>query len=334
MVRWGIIGAGVIADVRMAPAIRQATGCELVAVQARDAAKAAAFAEKHSAARHYTDVAALVADPQVDAVYIASPNYLHAEQTILAAQHGKHVLCEKPMALTLDECQAMIDACRTHGVRLMIGYMMRFHAVHQRAREMVEFGFLGEPKLARAHFLFQLPRPGPNNWRQQPALSGGGAVMDVAVHCVDLLRFLLSREVEAVSAFAAHDPSTYPSDETTAILLRFEGNVQGAVEVSFGVPYASNDFALYGSQGTLLGADSLGQEPTGSLRALSAEGISDVPLRPVNMYVAEVEHFARRIAEGQEPAISGEEGLQMQRIALAVYDAVRTGQMVRSPSGF
>jgi glucose-fructose oxidoreductase len=232
------------------------------------------------------------------------------------------------MALTLDECQAMMDACRAHSVQLMIGFMMRFHAVHQRAREMVESGFLGEPRLARAQLLFQLPRPGLNNWRQQPALAGAGAVMDVAVHCVDLLRFLLGREVEAVSAFADHDPAKYPSDETTVVLLRFEGNVQGTVEVSFGVPYASNDFALYGSQGTLLGTDTLGQEPTGSLRALSADGISDVPLRPVNMYVAEVEYSARCIAEGQEPTISGEEGMQVQRIALAVYEAVRTGQVV------
>jgi len=328
VLRWGIIGAGIIADVRMAPAIRQTPGCELVAVQARDAARAAAFAAKHGAARHYTDVEALVADPQVDAIYIASPNYLHAEQTILAAQHGKHVLCEKPMALTLDECQAMIDACQTHNVRLMIGFMMRFHAAHQRAREMVESGFLGEHKLARAHFLFQLPRPGPDNWRQQPALAGGGAVMDVGVHCVDLLRFLLGTEVEAVSAFADHNPTTYPSDETTVILLRFEGNVQGTVEVSFGVPYASNDFALYGSQGALLGTDTLGQKPTGRLRALSADGTSDVPLKPVNMYVAETEHFARCIAEGRESTISGQEGLQVQRIALAVYEAIRTGQMV------
>jgi 1,5-anhydro-D-fructose reductase (1,5-anhydro-D-mannitol-forming) len=332
MLCWGIIGAGVIADVRMAPAIREATGCELVAVQARDAAKAAAFAARHGVARHYTDVAALVADPQVDAVYIASPNVLHAEQTILAAQHGKQVLCEKPMALTLEECQAMVDACRAHGVQLMIGFMMRFHAAHQQARAMVKSGFLGEPKLARAHFLFQLPQPGPDNWRQQPSLSGGGAVMDVAVHCVDVLRFLLGREVEAVSAFADHDPATYPSDETTVILLRFEGNVQGAVEVSFGVPYASNDFALYGSQGTLLGTDTLGQEPTGSLRALSAAGVSDLPLRPVNMYVAEVEHFARCIAEGREPATSGEEGWQVQRIALAIYEAICCGSVSSSAS--
>ncbi len=328
MVHWGIIGAGVIADVRMAPAIQQAAGCELVAVQARDAAKSAAFATRHGVARHYTDVEALVTDPQVDAVYIASPNYLHAEQTILAAQHGKHVLGEKPMALTPDECQAMIDACQTYGVRLMIGFMMRFHAAHRRAREIVESGFLGETKLARAHFLFRLPHPGPNNWRQQPTLSGGGAVMDVAVHCVDLLHFLLGREVEAVSAFADHDPATYPSDETTTILLRLEGNVQGAVEVSFGVPYASNDFALYGSQGTIIGRNTLGQEPTGELYTLSAKGRVSHDLTPVNMYVAQAEHFARCIEENREPITGGQEGLRNLEIALAIYESIRTQRVV------
>jgi predicted dehydrogenase len=143
-----------------------------------------------------------------------------------------------------------------------------------------------------------------------------------------------ARDAAKAAAFADHDPAMYPSDETTVILLRFEGNVQGIVEVSFGVPYTSNDFALYGSQGTLLGTDTLGQEPTGSLRALSADGISDVPLRPVNMYVAEAEHLARCIAEGREPATSAEEGLQVQRIALAVYEAVRTGQVVSIASLF
>ena len=132
--KFGIIGAGIIADVRMAPAIKEARGCELVAVQARDSEKARAFAAKHDVAHWYADWRELLANQEVDAVYIATPPFLHPEQAISSAQAGKHVLLEKPMANTLVECDDIIAACVDADVRLGMCFMMRFHPVQQPSK--------------------------------------------------------------------------------------------------------------------------------------------------------------------------------------------------------
>lgn len=329
-IRFGIIGAGVIADVRMAPAIREAVGSELVAVHARKPEKAEAFAQRHNVPRWYTDWRALLADDAVDAVYIATPPYEHMEQTVAAAQAGKHVLCEKPMAITLEECDRMIAACREADVRLGLCFMMRFHPVHQRIRQLVTEGFLGQPKMAEARITFELADKSPEAFRVQPALGGGGAVMDVGVHCVDTLRFLLGREVEAVAAFSDHDPSVYPSDETTVMALRFQGDVPAAVGVSFGIPFAGrSNVELYGSAGSLFSVDTLGQESSGRFIAVSAEGAREESPPVYNQYVALVDEFITAVQEGREPVPGGADGRQAQAIALAAYESIRTGQVVR-----
>ena len=329
-IRFGIIGAGVIADVRMAPAIREAEGCELVAVHARNPEKAQAFAAKHGIPRWYDDWQALLDDREVDAVYIATPPYQHAEQTVAAAQAGKHVLCEKPMAITLEECDRMIAACRQADVRLGLCFMMRFHPVHQRMRQLVAQGFLGQPKMAEARIVFELPNKGPDAFRLQPALGGGGAVMDVGVHCIDLLRFLLDRDVEAVAAFSNHDPSIYPSDETTVMTLRFQGDVPAAVGVSFGIPYAGrSNVELYGSAGSLFSVDTLGQESTGRFLRVSAEGTQEEMPPVYNQYVALVNEFVEAVQTGRDPVPGGADGRRAQAIALAAYESIKTGRVVK-----
>lgn len=328
-IRFGIIGAGVIADTRMAPAIREAEGCELAAVHARNPEKAEAFAERHDARRWYSEWQELVDDDDVDAVYIATPPYLHEEQTLAAAEAGKHVLCEKPMAITLEECDAMMAACRQADVRLGLCFMMRFHPVHQRIRQLVTEGFLGEPKLAEARIAFELPDKSPDAFRLQPDLGGGGAMMDVGVHCIDTLRFLLGREVEAVAAFADHDPSVYPSDDTSVVVLRFEGDVQGLIGMSFSVPFAGrSNVELYGSAGSLISVDNLGQESTGHLLRISAEGAQEEEPAYYNQYVALVDEFVAAVQAGRDPVPGGADGRRAQAIALAAYDSIQTGEVV------
>jgi len=205
-VRWGIIGAGDIARKQTAPAIRDANGAELLAVHRQSMDAAQAFADEFGAAKAYDDVDALLADPDVDAVYISTPVYLHASQTIAAARAGKHVLVEKPMAMSSAECRQMIDACATHGVELMVCYYQRFNARHQKVRELVSAGDIGRVITATASMTTQNP-PRAGAWRHDPALGGGGVVMDMGVHCFDTLRFILG-EVKSVTALVDTSPGT------------------------------------------------------------------------------------------------------------------------------
>lgn len=188
-ISWGILGAGKIAERQMAPAIAAAPGHELVAVMRRELAAAQQFADAHGAQRAYDSAEALLADRQVNAVYVATPPHLHARQTMLAARAGKHILCEKPMALTTAEAGRMIEVSRGHGVALMICYYQRFNARHRRIRELLAEGAIGQVTAARINFSERFP-PQPGVWHHNPAISGGGPLMDLGTHCIDLLRYL------------------------------------------------------------------------------------------------------------------------------------------------
>ncbi len=325
--RWGIIGAGIIADTRMAPALAASPNSELVAVHARRRNRAEAFAQRHGARRVYDRVESLVEDEEVDGVYIASPNSLHAEHTLLAARHGKHVLCEKPMAMNPAECQEMIDACAQNGVKLMIAFMMRFHACHQRARRLAADGFLGQLVLAEATCPFYLPDL-TRTWRFEPRLSAGGVVMDVAVHLMDVLRYVLDEPIVGVQAALDHAPDSYPCEGTASLLLDFQGGSQGVVTVSFDAPFGQSEFRLHGSAGSLFGAGSFGQEPTGTLVAASAAGRVEQPIEPVNMYVDQAEYFISCVENDRRPMTDGLEGKRNLELALAAYESFAAGRKV------
>ena len=169
---WGILGAGKIAESQMAPAIAAAPGHELVAVMRRELDAAQRFADRHGARRAYDSVEALLSSSEVNAVYVATPPHLHAHQTVLAARAGKHVLCEKPMALTTGEARQMIEASRASGVLLTICHYQRFNARHQRIRSLVEEGAIGQVTAARINFSERFP-PQPGIWHHKPEISGG-----------------------------------------------------------------------------------------------------------------------------------------------------------------
>jgi predicted dehydrogenase len=329
--KWGIVGAGIIADNRMAPAISASPTSALVAVHARRRDKAEAFAKRHGAARFYDQVEDLVRDKDVDGVYIASPNHLHAEHTILAARHGKHVLCEKPMAMSPAECEQMIEACEKNNVKLMIAFMMRFHACHQKARQLVAEGFLGQTVLAEATCPFYLPDI-TRTWRFEPQLSAGGVVMDVAVHLMDALHYMLDTEITGVQAEFDHAPDVYPCEGTASLLLDFKGGGQGVVSVSFNAPYGESAFQLHGSTGSIFVTGSFGQEPTGTFLTASAAGRAEQPIQPVNQYVEQTEYFVSCVENDRQPMIDGLEGKRNLELALGVYDSFATGRKVNVAS--
>lgn len=342
MVRWGVIGAGGIARRRTIPeGIIPARNSLLTAVMSRDEERAMEIGRRFGA-KGYTRMEDLLEDPDVDAVYIATPVYLHASQTMAAAQNGKHVLVEKPMALTVDECRRMIEVCRESGVKLGVGYMMRFHAHHRKFKEMVENGMLGKPVLARAQLSCWYP-PIEGAWRQVPELGGGGSLIDMGSHCIDLLEFILASRVVEVSCMTGNIVHDYPVEDSALISLRFSNGALGIVDAFFSIPDNSskNVLEIYGSGGSILASGTIGQLPTGEAMAYleEAKGYQalqergegkgmPIEVEPVNTYKAEIEEFADAIIQDRKPMVSGEDGLWNLMVILAAYESAKEGRVV------
>jgi predicted dehydrogenase len=287
----------------------------------RDLERARKLAEKYAAPRWYDHVPDLLADPDVDAVYVATPVNVHAEHVIAAAQHGKHVLCEKPMALNVAECQQMIDACAAHGVKLMVCFPMRFVPQHQRMREVVQGGGLGEIVFARVQLAKWYPLD-PTVWRSDPARSGGGVLMDLGSHLLDFLRFVVGEIVE-VSAAVSHRAFDVPVEDTAAVRVRFANGGHGFVDTSFSVFHAQNLVEIYGTRGTLFRAPG-----DAGPRLITAAGEEVLTGEPVQVYRAEMEHFSQCILDGTEPVSTGADGLRNITLIQAAYESARTGQTV------
>ena len=197
-IRWGLIGAGDIARKRVAPALRDSPSCELVAVSRARAELAEEFARAFGARTWYPRWQDLLADPSIDAVYIATPVNLHAEQAIAAAEAGKHVLCEKPMAMDVAECDRMIAAARAHAVALGVAYYRHFYPAVLRVKELLASGELGRPVIAQINAFERFnPAPGePRYWFVQKAQAGGGPMFDFGCHRIEVLMHLLGGVTE------------------------------------------------------------------------------------------------------------------------------------------
>ncbi len=338
---WGVAGSGGIAQRRTIPeGIVPARNARLAVVYDVDREVNRQVAERFQA-RAAETLEELLAS-EVEAVYVASPVYAHREQVLAAARAGKHVLCEKPLGRNVEEAEEMVAACRRASVRFGTALMMRFHAQHQAALALIREGRLGRPVYARAQLSCWYP-PIPGAWRQDPALGGGGALMDMGAHCLDLLEMFFG-PVARLSCILAHAVHDYPSEDGATVLLGFSNGALGTVDVFFSIPDAASDnvLELYGSRGAILARGTIGQGSGGLMyaRLEEAEGAYDarqqrssaagVEITPEagNPYRAEIEEFSQALLEGREPAVSGETGLGNQKLLAACYESARTGRVV------
>lgn len=343
MIKWGVIGASGIAQRRTIPeGIIPAGNSELVAVMNRTEDVVSEIGEQFGA-RAYTREDDLLKDPDVEAVYIATPVHLHAAQVVSAAQHKKHVLVEKPMALTIDDCERMMGVCREKGVKLGVGYMMRFHAHHLRLREMIKEGVLGKPVMGRAQLSCWYP-PIEGAWRQKPQFGGGGSLIDMGSHCIDILEFIFDTQVEEISCLTGNIIHGYPVEDSALMTVRFCNGALGVVDSFFSIPDNSskNVLEIYGGGGSILARGTIGQLPTGEASAYLERGAKEyeaqqqrkpgeaepIEVEPVNTYKAEIEEFADAIIQNREPIVSGEDGLWNQKVILAAYESARTGKVI------
>ena len=253
-IRWGMIGCGDVTEVKSGPGFYKARNSSLVAVMRRNGSLAKDYALRHQIPRWYDNGQALIHDPEVDAVYIATPPSSHKEYTLLAAQAGKPVYVEKPMALNFAECQEMIEACRAAGTPLFVAYYRRSLPRFLKVKELVENGAIGQVRLARmalhwAPAAQEQDRDNPS-WRVLPEIAGGGRFVDVASHTLDFLDYVLG-PVAAAAGFAGNQARLYPAEDTVTAAFLFESGVQGSGSWCFSASTGLDMNEIVGTEGKI-----------------------------------------------------------------------------------
>jgi predicted dehydrogenase len=324
MIRFGIVGFGLHAVKRLMPGFRQARRCRVTALSRRDLELAKESAREFAIEHAFASTEELCASPDVDAVFVSTPDALHLTDVLLAIRHGKPVLCEKPMAKSADEARAMVAAARQAGVTLGVAHVMRFEESVQYFRSRIASGAIGAPQVARADFLAPLLNSS-RRWINDPALATGGPLADVGVHCIDTLRFILGAEVIAVSARAHHDRH-WVVEASGAMLLEFASGVLATVSVSARSPYRTF-LEVDGQSGVLSAVNGLNVDhpPTVELRR-AFEVIESREICNANAYAAQVDAFAAAIEQGRDFEIPGEEGLRNQLVLDAAFRSVKSGR--------
>ncbi len=335
---WAIISTGLHPDNKIAPAINATPEANLVAVYSRDLDQAEAFAQKHGIPAAYASMDSLLQDSRVDAVFLCSPNFLHAQHALQAAAAGKHVLSEKPMTTTLEDAVAMVRGCRDQGVTLATGYHLRTHPGHILAREAIRQGALGNLSLAQGQWGFGVrgdtappPRTGRRQWWEDPELIGGAAaLMGTGVHVVDLLRFLLGQEVTEVAALTDGQTAERPLERMATVTLRFGGGTLATVCCGRLLPDSKNDFAIYGTKGRITGRATLWESRQGRVEVVS-DTVNRTAVYPADYlanFIAEIQDFQQAVELGREPVASGMDGLRVVEVTLAMIESAKTGRTV------
>jgi 1,5-anhydro-D-fructose reductase (1,5-anhydro-D-mannitol-forming) len=311
-VAWGIMGSTAWADMMFGPAIQGASNARLHAVLSSNQANADAFCAKHSVECGYSNLEAFLADDEVEAIWIATPQNLHAEQTIAALEHGKHVLCEKTMAVTAAECESMILAAERTGNLLSIGYHMRHHPLHRELQQDWNEGQFGTPIYARAQIYFPYGEA-PTTWRAKKETSGGWAINDVGTHGIDLLRWFLG-DASAVHGELSNLRFGLETDDHAVVTIRFRNGAVGVADASTAVGAPAPRLELYGSEGycildgTLFGG---GGTVTQSRAGADAD-VSEAPMAP--LYQNQAEAFSRAVRGEEELIVTAEDGLDNVKI--------------------
>ncbi len=318
-VRWGLIGCGDISRKRVAPALRDLAECELAAVNRARAELAQQFAEEFGAKRWYTDWRELIADGEIDAVYIATPVYLHAEQTIAAAEAGKHVLCEKPMAMNVAECDRMSAACEANGVKLCVAYYRHFYPVIQRAKEIIASGEIGQPVIAQINAFERFnPQPGEARyWFVNKEQSGGGPMMDFGCHRIEVLMNIFG-SIRSTTSVVGNVLFDREVEDTAIATFLFEAGLRATLTVTHAAFESQDTLDIFGSQGSIH-IPALNRD---QMRVRIAEGEREEAHPPhANIHQPLIEDFTRALLDGREPKVSGDVGREVARIEEEIYAA-------------
>ena len=338
---WALLGPGRHAERFVVPEMKQAAGSKLVAVLSRDQQRAEGFAGKHGFDRAYDSLDSLLDDPDVDAIYDASPDGLHGSNVIRVAEAGKHILVEKPLAISVDECHRAIQACRQHEVKLGVVFQERHQPANKEARRIVLTGGIGELLAIQVHLAVAAPAPpttdrSAQNWRMDQRMRPGGIVMGVGDHGYDTMRYIAGQEVLEVTAFTDSTSDVASNERTAQAMLKMDGGCVGYLLVTRRAPFPQVEIIVHGTEGTLVCSNTFSflartGRFTGQprLEMTTTKGATVQEFAAANCFTAEIESFNRAIAMDDEPITSGQGGLINQAINEAIYESNRTGRVTR-----
>ena len=339
---WALLGPGRHADTNVAPQMKKAADAKMVAVFSRDRTRGEAFAKKHGFGRVHTSLAEVLADPEIDALYDCTPDGFHADNAVAAAAAKKHILIEKPLAISSKDCVRAIEACRRAGVTLGVVYQQRHEEAHQQARRMIAAGEIGDVHLARVQVnlrpLTAAPTPPVGgNWRADPKMRYGGALMSLGDHAFDTLSYIVDQRIEEITAFTNATQTDPPNERVASMLLKLSKGAIGHASSSGATPFARRPIEIHGSKGSILIDNSFayltgaGEDPRVSLELVNAAGRNTRHYEPTECFRLEVEQFGRAIEGKGAPMTTADEGRRAMAISEKFYEAMRSGQVARAP---
>jgi 1,5-anhydro-D-fructose reductase (1,5-anhydro-D-mannitol-forming) len=321
--RWGLIGASTIAEQHMIGALR-ASGEEVSAVVSTTLSRAQEFAAKHSIPAAGDQLSLLLGDASISAVYISSTNEKHRAQALAAIAAGKHVLCEKPLAMTVTEAADMVSAADEAGVVFATNHHLRCSGSHRAVRDLIRSGRIGRVLSLRLFHAVYLP-PHLQGWRINDPLAGGGVIPDITVHDADVARFLLGEDpVSVVAQMGASGLGQGVEDSAMSVWTMPSGAMVQSHE-SFTHPFAGSGLEVHGDKGSIFARGVMTQQPVGEIELVTEAGREPVPYSPHNLYVQGITDFLAAVQGKGRPAATGWDGVASLAVALAVRTAAQSG---------
>lgn len=326
--KWGLIGASTIASEHVIGAIR-AQGHEIATVLSGDPARGAEYAERHGIPAATTDLDALLAAPGIDAVYISTTNEKHHPQALAAIAAGKHVLCEKPLAMTIAEAAGMVRAAADRGVVLATNHHLRNAGAHLAIRGLIAEGRIGRVLSVRVFHAVHLP-PHLQGWRINDASAGGGVIPDITVHDADTVRFYLAEDpAEVVAMAGASGMGQRGVEDSVMSVWTMPSGAMVQTHESFTHPFAGSGIEVHGSEGSIFGRGIMTQKAVGEVELVTASDRQPVAFDRHDLYGHSLGLFAAAVAGQGRPSADGIDGLKSLAVAMAVREAARTGRAVR-----
>lgn len=318
-IRWGMIGTGDVTERKSGPALYQAERSELIAVMNRTKSRAEDYAARHGNPIVCETAEELLANDSIDAVYIATPPDSHAEYTSLSAAAGKHVFCEKPMAMSVDECQQMIDVCKQHDVSLAVAFYRRYFPVVEKMKQLVESGAVGQPLRISATTISRYNWP-MDAWRLDQKVGGGGFLMDMGTHRFDLFAhfFGTPKTIRGIARSQSWDLS---ADDSATVAIEFENGVHGSAIFHWNSPIHRDTLEIVGDAG-MLTTDSLSGAGRLTLETKAGTEHWTLPSKPpVHLHL--VQRIVNHLLDGEPNPCPGESAMLATRIADEVYNSSR-----------
>jgi 1,5-anhydro-D-fructose reductase (1,5-anhydro-D-mannitol-forming) len=321
--RWGLIGASTIAGQYMIDAFRM-TGGAVAAVASTSETRARDFASKHAIPDFGTALGLVLDDPSIGAVYISSTNEKHHAQAMAAISAGKHVLCEKPLALTVAEAAGMVRAAEVAGIVFATNHHLRCSGSHRAVRDLIRSGRIGRVLSLRLFHAVHLPKH-LQGWRIDDPGAGGGVIPDITVHDADVARFLLGEDPATVVAQMGTSGMGRGVEDSAMSVWTLPSGAMVQSHESFTHPFAGSGLEVHGDKGSIFARGVMTQEPVGEIELVTGSGRETVPFPPHNLYVQGVNDFLAAVAGKGQPAATGGDGVASLAVALAVREAARTG---------